>query len=101
MAHDLKCTIGNHLVGIHVHRCTGTTLHHIDGEVFMPLSVDEFATGLRDGTCYLVVNNPKRVISLHRSQLHIGDGLDEVWIHRHRLTRDVIIVDATLRLHTV
>ena len=46
IAHDLEGTIGYHLVGIHVHRCSCATLHHVDGEVLMPLTIYQLTTGL-------------------------------------------------------
>ena len=46
VTHNLKGTVGYHLVGIHVDRCACTTLHHVDGEVVVPLAVNQFATGL-------------------------------------------------------
>ena len=46
MAHDLKGTVGNHLVGVHVDRRSGTALHHVDGEMVMELSVDDLAASL-------------------------------------------------------
>ena len=67
IAHDLEGAVGNHLVGIHVHRGTGTTLHHVDGEVIVVLAVDELAAGLRDGTCYLVVDDAEGVVGLNGS----------------------------------
>ncbi len=46
MPHDLECTVGDHLIGIHVDRRTCPTLHHVDGEIVMELAVDDLAASL-------------------------------------------------------
>ena len=48
MSHDFECTVGDYLVGIHVDRCTCTTLYHVDREVLMPFTVDNLAASLTD-----------------------------------------------------
>ena len=67
MAHDFECTVGNHLVGIHIDRCSGATLHHVDRKVFMEFTIYDFLTGLTDSAGNLVIDDTKRVISLHGS----------------------------------
>ena len=46
--HDFECTVGDYLVGVHVDRCTCTTLYHVDREVLMPFTVDNLAASLTD-----------------------------------------------------
>ena len=101
VAHDLERTVGNHLVGIHIDRSACTALHHVDGEVVVELTVDDFAACLSDGSRNLVVDNTKRMVRLYGSQFHVGNGNNEVGIHRHRLARDVVVVDTTLCLYAV
>ena len=101
VAHNLKGTVGNHLVGIHVYRCTCTTLHHIDGEVLVPLTINQLATCLRDGTSNLVVNHAQGVVGLNSCQLYVSDSNDKVGIPRHFFARDMIVVNTTLCLYAV
>ena len=101
VSHNLKSAVGNDFVGIHIDAGASTTLHHINGEILMPLAVNDFAAGLTDGFCYLVVDNTQGMIGFYCCQLHVGNGNDEVVVHRHRLARDVIVVDAALGLYAI
>ena len=101
VAHEFERTVGDDLVGVHVHRCAGTALHHVDGEVFVQLAVDDFLTCFGDGTCNLVVDDTQRVVGLHGSQFHVGDGDDVVGESRASFAGNMIIVDTALRLYAV
>ena len=50
VTHNLEGTVSDYLVGVHVDRCTSTTLYHVDREVLMPLAFDDFTASLRDCT---------------------------------------------------
>ena len=75
----------DHLVGIHVDRRSGSTLHHVDGEMVVELAVDNLAASLRDGSCDFVVDDAECVVGLHGSQFHVCDGDDEVVVVAHLL----------------
>ena len=99
--HDFKGAVGDHLVGIHVDRSSSTALHHIHGEVFVELAIDDLAAGLRDGAGNLVVDGAKSVIGLHGSQFHVGNSDDIVGIVAHLLAGDMVVVEGALGLYAV
>ena len=101
VAHDFERTIGNNLIGIHVDRCACAALHHVDGEVFVQLSVDNLLASLTDGTCDFVVNHAEGVVGLHGSELHISNSDDVIGIIAHLFSRNVIVVNAALCLHAI
>ena len=57
VSQDFKGTVGYHLVGIHVDRCSCTTLHHINREFAVELAGDDFAACLLDGTCNIITDD--------------------------------------------
>ena len=101
VAENLECAVGNHLVGIHVDRCAGAALHHVNREFSVELAVDDFAAGLLDGTRNLVTDYAQGVVGLDSGQLDIGDGLDKFGEMIHSARRNLIVVDRTLCLHAV
>ena len=101
VSHYLESTVGYHLIGVHIDRRSGSSLHHIDGEVLVHLAVDDFLTGLTDGTRNLIIDDTEAVIGLHGSQFYVGNSHDIVGIVTHLLARYVVVVDATLGLYAV
>ena len=49
MPHDFQRSVGDYLIGIHVDRSSCAALHHIDGEVFVHLSLDKLLASLLNG----------------------------------------------------
>ena len=50
MAHDFEGTVGDDLVCVHVCGCSGATLNHVDWELVVVLTVDDFVAGLLDSS---------------------------------------------------
>ena len=57
VSHDLKGTVGDDLIGVHVHRCAGTALHHVHGELIVQLAVDDLLASLLDGSTDLIIDD--------------------------------------------
>ena len=53
LTEQFQCTIGDHLVGIHVSRCPGAGLKNVNDEFFIELSLHDFRGRLADGPCNL------------------------------------------------
>ena len=101
VAHQLEGTVGNHLVGVHVDRRAGTTLHHVGDEVLMKLAVDDLAAGAAHSVGHVVRKLTQLVVGLGSSELHVCNGLDILGIVAHVLARNLVIVDGALSLHTI
>ena len=70
VAHDFERTVSDNLIDIHVNRSSGTTLNHVDREVLVPFSVNNFLASLNHSTCYFVADHAQRVVSLRSRHLH-------------------------------
>ena len=85
VSEDFERAVSDHLVGVHVYRCSCTTLYHVDREVFMPLSVDNLAASLCHSSGNLVVDNSERVVCLCGSEFHVCCSDNEIRIVTHCL----------------
>ncbi len=63
-AENLIGAIGDDLVGIHVEADAGAGLKHIDQKFLIPLAVDDFLRGLRDGVGTMRVDEAEFFIRL-------------------------------------
>ena len=101
MAHDLQRAVGDHFVGVHVGRRTGTALDHIHGECVVVLAVHDLAAGLCDRIELLVGEQPQLVIGFRSSQLGNGESLDEEGILVQMEFADSKVLDTPQGLDTV
>ena len=101
MPHQFECTVGNDLVGVHVDRGSGTTLHHVDGEMVVPLAGYDFLARLGDGLGYLWLKGTYLGIGQRGRLLDVGYGDDEIGIVAHLRVGNLVIVDTTLCLHAI
>ena len=101
VAHDFEGTVGNHLVGVHVHRRTGTTLHHVNGELVVQFAFYNLLAGFLNSFCDFVVDDTQGVVRLNSRPLHISDGDDVVGIVTHASVRDAVVVDTALCLDAI
>ena len=84
MTHDLKGTVGDHFIGVHVGGCAGTTLDHIDGELVEILSIHYLAACLRYGVVLLVGQKAELMVGHCRTQLCDGQSL-----HKRRIVAEM------------
>ena len=77
-AHELEGPVGDDLVGVHVRRCPGAALDHVDDEMRMPLAVDDLLAGPDDGVGDVVREQAERPVRPGGGHLDLGQGDDEV-----------------------
>ena len=63
-AENLIGAIGDDLVGIHVEADAGAGLKHVDQKFLIPLAVDDFLRGLRDGVGTMRVDEAEFFVRL-------------------------------------
>ncbi len=78
MSHHFKRNIGQHFIGIHIGRRTGTALVQIDQEPFMVFSVNDGLAGFFDGI-QLFFREPAHIV--------VGPGSCHFY---HRISPDII-----------
>ena len=101
VTHEFQGTVGNNLVGVHVHGSTGAALHHIHGELVPQLTVYNFLAGLDDSLGDVLVQRTQFGIGTGRRHLHISHGNDVLRIVVHMRGGNLVIVDGPLGLYTV
>ena len=101
MAQDLEGAVRNDLVGIHVHRGAGATLHHVHGELVVEFAIDNLLTGLDDGVRDGAVEHAQFGIGLGGGHFHIGDRDDVLGIVVHPRRGDLVVVECALSLDAV
>ncbi len=103
VAHNLQGTVGDYLVGVHVHRRTGTALNHVGEEMFVMLAADDFLAGLHDGIQLFLIDTfgVDLVVGDGGAPFRIGETYDEVGETVHRHIADVEVVDTSQRLNPV
>ena len=57
VTHEFQRTVSNHFVGVHVNRCSGTSLNHVGGELVMHLTINQFAASLCNSGVDLIVDD--------------------------------------------
>ena len=58
MTHNLQRTVGDDLIGVHVHRRSRAALYQIGGELVVHLAVDNLLASLRNRLVDLVIDDP-------------------------------------------
>ena len=102
MSHDLKGTIGHHLIYIHVCRRTGTTLHKINRELVDQCTLHNLFTSLFDGRTNLLVKRSKRNIGMGSRPLHHCKRFDIIRVVTDGDTGDILKVHHSSQcLHTI
>ena len=92
VSHDLQTTVGDHLVDVHVGRCSRTTLDHVFHKLVLELAADDFITS-RNNRIHLIFRESTQLVVCQGSCLFdVGIGNDEVWemLKRLRVEREVL-----------
>jgi hypothetical protein len=76
-AHELKASVGNNLVGVHVCGGPSTSLDRIDHELVQMFSRKNFITGTDNSLQRFFVQKPEFMIGLCRCLFDKGEGSDE------------------------
>jgi hypothetical protein len=101
VAEALQRQVGNHLVGVHVGRGTGTALDEIGDELVTHLAGDQPVAGADDGIGDPRIEHAEIAVGQRRRLLDVAESLDEIGLGRHRDAGDVEILLAAQRLHAV
>jgi hypothetical protein len=101
VSHDLKSTVGNDFVGVHVGRSTSTTLNHINDELRVPLARNDFIASLHNSLSLILRDETETVVGSDGSLLDHTVGLNVVGEIIKSLSGDIIAVVTTHGLDTV
>ena len=101
MAHELKRAVGYHLIGIHVDRGASASLHHVDRELVVELSVDDLTASSHYGIGYLRIESPQLLVGLSCSKLDACHSDDIFRIVAHPGVGNLVVVESPLGLDSV
>ncbi len=99
VAQQFQGPVGDDLVGIHVGGSARATLHHVRGEVTVPVAVDDFLAGAVDGFCDGGFQETQPGIGAGGALLHHGEGADHGGEMTGGRTRDGEVVDGPQGLY--
>ena len=100
-SHDLKSTICNYLIGIHV--CCGTcsSLDHIYRKELMMLALKNLTACLGDGFVLCIRKKTKLVVSLSCSKFCYSQSVDKQWVIVQMETADRKVFKASQGLYAI
>ena len=101
MSHDLKSTVGDNLVRVHVGRSTSSSLNHINDELAVPLSRNDFIASLLHSVSLVIGDQTQLVVGSDGSLLHHTVGLDVVGEVIQSLSGDIVAVVTTHGLDSI
>ena len=101
MTHQLKSTVGNNFVGVHVGSSTCTALNHVYRELVVVFPVKNFLTCFYDSVSLFFSQQVEFTVS--HSCTHLGDSqtLDEQRIFVQMKLTDVEVFDTTKGLYSI
>ena len=76
VAQQLQGAVGNDFVGVHVRGCARPSLHHVRGEVAVPVAVDDLLAGAIDGPGNGGFQQAQPGVGPGGALLHHGQGAD-------------------------
>ena len=101
VAHGLKTEVGDHLVGIHVGRSTGTALDHVHHELLVELATNQARTALADGHVLGLGQVAQLAIGIRRRLLDHRQGDDQLRVVRQRHAGQAEVVQCAQGLDAV
>ncbi len=101
MSHQLEGPVGDDFVGVHVGRGAGAPLEHVELKLVVELAVDQFVAGGLDSLENLGAELAALLVRTRRGHLHHGQGFDEIGIQPELHSRNVKIIKAARRLHSI
>ena len=99
--HQFQCTVGNHLIGIHIRSRSGTTLNHIDRKLFMMLTFKNFLTSFQYGVCLFFCQQVQFTIGNGSSHLCNSQSLNKQRVFVQVKFANAKIFNTTECLHSV
>ena len=78
VAEQLERPVGDHLVGVHVGRGAGASLHHVHDELFVEAPFAQLFAGAGDGVGDGGIQQPQIAVRGRRPLLHVGQGADQL-----------------------
>jgi hypothetical protein len=101
VAHDLKRTIGNNLVCIHIGCGTGTSLNHVYRKLLMMLAGEDLLTCLRYSSKLIVCQKTELVVCHGSTKLCDSEAIDKERIVAKMKTADREILYAAKGLDSI
>ena len=101
MAHDLKSSVCDHLICIHICSCTSTSLDHVHRKLVMVLTLKDLITRLHNGSILLICEKSKLVVGNSCTDFCHCESVDEQRVVTQMETADRKILDTTKSLHSV
>ncbi len=98
---NLQRPVRYHFVGIHVRRCTGTALNHVDNKLRVPAAISDFTARLNYRFPYWTGQQIQFHICPRRTHFDHSQRLDKIGIVRQRDAADIEILQGAHRLDTV
>ncbi len=95
----LQRPVGDHLVGVHVGGGPGPTLDHVDDEMLMELTGQDFVAGRADRHHLFLGQDPQLAVGLGGAFLDKGQSIDEVFEVAQRQPGDIKILPGPQGLH--
>ncbi len=101
VAHGLKTEVGDHLVGIHVGRSTGTALDHVHHELLVELATNQSRTALADGHVLGLGQVAQLAVGIRGRLLDHRQGDDQLRVVRQRHAGQAEVVQCAQGLDAV
>ena len=90
--------IGDHLVDVHVHRCTAAAVHEVDRELIVVVTVRNFPGGFPDRSSNIRIEDPARRVSCRCSRLNMTKRRDQIGPLAYRLARHPEVAYSSSRM---
>ena len=96
----LECTVGDHLIGVHIRGGAGAALDHIDYKLLVQLAGNQIIAGLGDGGGLFEIDGAKLQIGLGRRLFDKGKRADQLGHVRDRVTGDGEVLHCACGMNT-
>ena len=99
MAEEFERPVGDHLVGVHVGRCAGAALHHVDDELLLEFPGAQLLAGPDDRVGDRRVEQSQVAVGHRGALLDVGQGADQLREEVEPHAADVEILHRAHGLH--
>ena len=101
VSHDFQCAVGNYFVRIHVDGGSCTALHHVDGELVVEFTVNDFLASLANGICDRGIKSTEFGVRRGGRPLDVCHRNDVFRIITHVSIGNLVVVNGPLCLNAI